>query len=619
MEIPFREIEELLLQVRRPGRYVGGEVNAVHKDWDHTPTRVCLAFPDVYDLGMSNLGMTILYDILNREEGVLAERTYIPWFDMAAQMRAAGIPLYSLESFRPLTDFDVLGFSLPYEILYTNLLEMLDLAGLPLQSEERDENHPLVIAGGHATFNPEPVADFVDAFLIGEGEEVIVEVVRAYEQVRDAPRADQLIALARIPGVYVPRFYDVAYHPGGTVASVTPNRPGVPERVQKRVLAVLPPPPTRQLVPNVSITHERGVIEIQRGCIRGCRFCHAGIVTRPVRERPPEEILAAAGRILEQTGYEELALLSLSSSDYSHIEEVVKGLAERYAGRHLSLSLPSLRIESFSVDLADAISEGRRTGFTFAPEAGTERMRRVINKDIPTGHMLEIARQVFERGWRTVKLYFMIGLPGEQAADVEAIIDLAYAVRSAGRKAHGRRAQVNVSVGTFVPKPHTPFQWAGLAAMDEIRTRQAELRRRLRGRGLKLSWNDPHTTLLEAALSRGDRRLSAVVQRAWERGARFDGWDEGFDAGTWAAAFAEIGLDPDFYAHRERPPDEVFPWDHIDVGVRKSFLLRQWELSCYAETRPDCRTQCTGCGIMTEFGTMWAPEWACPSKEQDTP
>jgi radical SAM family uncharacterized protein len=463
------------------------------------------------------------------------------------------------------------------------------------------------------------VADFVDAFLIGEGEEVIVEVVRAYEQVRDAPRADQLIALARIPGVYVPRFYDVAYHPGGTVASVTPNRPGVPERVQKRVLAVLPPPPTRQLVPNVSITHERGVIEIQRGCIRGCRFCHAGIVTRPVRERPPEEILAAAGRILEQTGYEELALLSLSSSDYSHIEEVVKGLAERYAGRHLSLSLPSLRIESFSVDLADAISEGRRTGFTFAPEAGTERMRRVINKDIPTGHMLEIARQVFERGWRTVKLYFMIGLPGEQAADVEAIIDLAYAVRSAGRKAHGRRAQVNVSVGTFVPKPHTPFQWAGLAAMDEIRTRQAELRRRLRGRGLKLSWNDPHTTLLEAALSRGDRRLSAVVQRAWERGARFDGWDEGFDAGTWAAAFAEIGLDPDFYAHRERPPDEVFPWDHIDVGVRKSFLLRQWELSCYAETRPDCRTQCTGCGIMTEFGTMWAPEWACPSKEQDTP
>ncbi|MBE9473189.1 MAG: radical SAM protein [Chloroflexi bacterium] len=386
--------------------------------------------------------------------------------------------------------------------------------------------------------------------------------------------------------------------------------------VLKRIVSVLPPSPTRLIVPTVDVAHNRAAVEIQRGCTRGCRFCHAGMVVRPVRQRPVEEVLEAIEAILRQTGFEEVGLLSLSSSDYSGIGGLVKGIVERFGDAHLSISLPALRADSFSVTLAKAIARGRRTGFTFAPEAATERLRAVINKPISTDQMLDVAREVFERGWRTIKLYFMIGLPGERMDDVQAIADLARAVRAVGRKAHGRRAQINVSVNTFVPKPHTPFQWVGLEPAHSIREKQALLRRELRGRGLKLNYGDPKATLLESVLTRGDRRLGAVVQRAWELGARFDAWGEQQNLEAWMRAFAEMGLDPDFYARRQRPPDETFPWEVVSTGVRKEFLLEEYRRSEHGETLADCREQCHGCGILGAYGDIWSEEWRCPQPTQ---
>ncbi|MDY6876887.1 MAG: TIGR03960 family B12-binding radical SAM protein [Chloroflexota bacterium] len=624
MQIDLERLERILPTVQKPGRYVGGEYNSVVKDWEAIPTRFCLAFPDIYDLGMSNLGLAILYDILNALPDVLAERTYMPWIDMIAAMREARIPLYSLESKRPLADFDVIGFSLPYEQLYTNLLEMLHLAALPLRAGERDERHPLIVAGGHAVFNPEPVSDFVDAFVIGDGEEVIVELVRAYQERRGEPREVQLRALACIPGVYVPRFYDVRYNADGTVAAIEPTSPNLPPwegqrrglPVLKRIVSSLPPSPARLIVPTVDVAHNRAAIEIQRGCTRGCRFCHAGMVMRPVRERPVEEVLEAIEAILPQTGFDEIGLLSLSSSDYSGIGRLVEAIVGRFGDAHLSISLPALRADSFSVTLTEAIAQGRRTGFTFAPEAATERLRAVVNKPISTDQILDVAREVFERGWRTIKLYFMIGLPGEQMDDVQAIADLTREVRMVGRKAHGRRAQINVSVNTFVPKPHTPFQWVGLDPAHSIREKQALLRRELRVRGLKLGYGDPEAALLEAVLARGDRRLGAVVQRAWELGARFDAWNEQQNLGAWKHAFDEIGLDPDFYARRQRLPDEIFPWEVVSTGVDKEFLLEEYRRSKYEETLTDCRERCHGCGILDTWGDHWSDEWRCPQPTQ---
>jgi radical SAM family uncharacterized protein len=622
MQIDPSKLEHILPAVRKPGRYVGGEYNSVVKDWEATPTRVCLAFPDIYDLGMSNLGLAILYDALNGLPDVLAERTYLPWVDMIGAMRATHIPLYSLESKRPLTDFDIIGVSLPYEQVYTNLLEMLDLAGLPLQAEERDTRHPLVVAGGHAAFNPEPVVGFVDAFVIGDGEQAMIDVVRAAQQVRGTPREAQLRALARIPGIYVPRFYDVRHNADGTVAAVEATAPEAQLPVFKRTISCLPPPPTHLIVPNVDVSHNRAAIEIQRGCTRGCRFCHAGVVTRPVRERPVAEVLEAIETIARQTGFEEIGLLSLSSSDHSGIESLVQAIMERFSDMHLSISLPALRADSFSVGLAEAVAQGRHTGFTFAPEAGTERLRGVINKPISTDRMLDVAREVFERGMRTIKLYFMIGLPGERMDDVQAIVDLSHAIRREGRKVHGRKTQVNVSVNTFIPKPHTPFQWVGLEPAASIRDKQAYLQRRLHGGGFKLSYSDPNTTLLEATLTRGDRRLGQVIQRAWELGARFDAWHEQQDMEAWRQAFTEAALAPDFYAYRQRPADEIFPWEAISTGVRRKFLLQEYQRSQDEQTLTDCRQGCHGCGILTAFGNGWSKEWRCPppteSGMQDT-
>lgn len=625
---PFQPVDSQLLDrilptVSKPARYTGGEWNSVVKDWSSVDIKIALTFPDVYDLGMSNLGLMILYDIVNRQPDLLAERVFAPWIDMEAAMRAARLPLFSLETRHPLMAFDIIGFTLPYEQLYTNLLNMLDLAGIPLRAVERDERWPLVVAGGSGCTNPEPMADFLDLAFVGEGEEAILEIARAYAEGRHLPRRQQLRRLARIKGVYVPRFYDVRYHDDGPVAEVTPLLPEAQFPVVKRIVAQLPPPPTRFIVPYVNVTHNRGTIEIQRGCTRGCRFCHAGMIFRPVRQRPMAEILEAVDRIVEQTGYEEIGLLSLSSSDYSHIGELVRTLSERYQDRHLSLSLPSLRLESFSVELADLLAQGRRSGFTFAPEAATERMRRIINKFIPDEQVLATAEGVYSRGWRTIKLYFMIGHPEETLDDVRAIVELTRQVLRVGRKHHGKKATVNVGVSTFVPQPHTPFQWVSVDTEERIREKQDTLKRGLRGQGLKLRWNSPEETFLEAALARGDRRLGAVVWRAWQLGAKFDAWNESFRWDAWQQAFAEADLEMSFYTHRRRSMDEVLPWDHISVAVKKSYLARDYRMSLAEQTRDDCRDGCYACGILAAFADLRsqtpAEAWECPAIPPSAP
>ena len=616
MTINQEKLERILPTVSKPGRYTGGEWNSVVKDWRATPTKVALAFPDVYDLGMSNLAIFVLYDQLNRRDDVLAERVFSPWPDMEAAMRNAGIPLYGLETRHAIMDFDLLGVSLPYEPLYTNTLNLLDLAGLPVLSTERDERFPLVVVGGHAAFNPEPMADFIDLFVLGEGEEIIHEIVDAFDEVRHADRLTQLRRMARIAGVYVPRLYGDRYLEDGTLAEIAPADPAAPPTVTKRIVPVLPPPPTRFIVPFVETVFNRAAVEIQRGCTRGCRFCQAGMVVRPVRERPLDELLAAVDEIVATTGFEEIALLSLSSADYTEIGALAEAVATRYRHRHLNISLPSLRIESFSVDLADALTGGRRTGFTFAPEAASERLRRVINKYIPEEQLLEVAEQVYSRGWRAIKLYFMIGQPTETDEDVRAIADLAQKVIRVGRRHHGRKAAVRVGVSTFVPKPHTPFQWEPMADLETIRRRQEILRQGLHGPGITFNWDDLEESLLEATLSRGDRRLGAVIRRAWQNGARFDGWHDQFRPQAWRDAFAAHSLDPAWYAQRRRLADEVFPWDHIDVGLQKRWLLTEYRNSLQEKTLLDCREHCYACGILRTYRNLRAatpPEaWKCP-------
>lgn len=612
-------LKRILPSVRRPGRYTGGELNQVRKDWESTPLRVALAFPDIYDLGMSNLGLAILYDIINREPDALAERVFAPWPDMEAALRSDGVPLYSLESRHPLTDFDVLAFSLPYETLYTNALNMLDLAGVPLSSRDRGANDPLVIAGGHACFNPEPMADFIDAFAIGEGEELILDVLDALRKGSHAgaSRDALLRVLANIWGVYVPSLYRVHYRPDGTPAEVESLSDAAKMPVTKRIVPQLPPPPTNLIVPYIETAHQRISIEIMRGCTRGCRFCHAGMINRPVRERPVDQILEAIEAALDSTGFESVGLLSLSSSDYSRISELVGAVKDRFTERHISVSLPSLRIETFSVDLMDALQGGTHTGgFTLAPEAATERMREIINKPVSSEQLLEAARQVFRHGWHHLKLYFMIGHPSETLEDVGAIADLCKAVLAEGRAIIGRRASVRAGVGTFVPKPHTPFQWVSCDTVEQIEAKQDLLRRSLRGPGLKLSWTDPRETLLEAWLSRGDRRLGRVILEALRRGARFDAWQEHFNYPAWMGAFTAAGLDPAFYTHRRRSTEELLPWDHINPGVRKEFLIQDYAWSLEGRTRVDCREQCFACGILPGYKALRrehpGDHWSCP-------
>lgn len=626
-----QKLDRILLKVVKPGRYVGGEVNITVKDWDSVPFRVALAFPDIYDIGISNVGLKILYDQINQRSDALAERTYAPWTDMEAIMRADEIPLYTLETFHPLVDFDILGFSLPYETVYTNTLNMLDLAGIPIHAEERTMAHPLVIAGGHGTMNPEPMHAFIDAFVIGEGEEVIhdvIDVVKEFKQkmkdemgdIFDLSSLEQrevlLQALTQVPGIYVPRFYRVSYLDDGTLAEVNPLIAEAPKKVTKRIVVHLPPPPTKFIVPNIEVVHNRISVEIMRGCTRGCRFCHAGMIVRPVRERSVEEVVAAAEAAIQATGFEELALLSLSSSDYTNIVELVTAVGKKFGDKHLNISLPSLRIESVSVDLMELLKDRRSGGFTLAPEAASERMRRIINKFIPDEEIINTTREIYARGWVTIKLYFMIGHPSETIEDVWAIADLCKRVLAEGRKVAGYKVKLNVGIGTFVPKPHTPFQWVACDTPEQIRTKQDLLKREMRDKNIKLSWMRIEDSQLEAWLTRGDRRMAEVIYSAWKNGVKFDAWNDQRHYETWMAAFAEHGLDPAFYTHRQRRTDEIFPWDHISSAVRKEYLFQDFRQSLEGQIRVDCREHCFACGILPTFSGIRRENpgnyWKCP-------
>jgi radical SAM family uncharacterized protein len=648
------KLDQILLKVQKPGRYVGGELNSTHKDWNSIQTKVAFVFPDIYDIGVSNVGLKILYDQVNQRDDALAERVYSPWLDMEALMRDNEIPLYALESKRPLTCFDLIGFTLPYETLYTNALNVLDLAGIPLRTNERDETHPIIIAGGHSTMNPEPMYAFIDAFVIGEGEEVIhdiIDVIQKYSpSLREtqgnkaipyeddasnsglglprrrftAPRNDVLHELAKIPGVYVPTFYEAYYLEDGTLSHIEPTVDDIPKIVTKRLVAKLPPPPTKFIVPNIDIVHNRVSVEIMRGCTRGCRFCHAGMITRPVRERTVDEVINAAKIAIKNTGFEELALLSLSSSDYSNVLELVTRVGEEFDGKHLKVSLPSLRIESVSIDLMERLKDKRAGGFTLAPEAATERMRRIINKFVPDEEVIDTTREIYRRGWTTIKLYFMIGHPSETLEDVQAIADLCKRVLAEGRKVIGYKAKLNAGISTFVPKSQTPFQWVSCDTPEQIKAKQSLLRRELmRDKNIKLSLTDAEDSFLEAWLSRGDRRMAEVVYSAWAKGSRFDAWREGKKYDAWIEAFEEQGLDPLFYTHRQRRTDEVFPWEHITAAVRKNFLFQDFRMSLEGEIRVDCRLNCFACGILPIFAQTRRENpgdvWKCPDVKSPAP
>lgn len=594
-------LDKLLYGVIKPGRYTNHEWQAVHKDWDATAIKIALAYPDLYEIGMSNLAIPILYELMNRQKDTLAERVFCPWVDMTTALKQAGIPLGTLESGRPLKDFDIVGFSLGYELNYTNVLTVLSLGGIPLLAADRGDFHPLVIAGGSAALNPEPMADFVDFFVLGDGEEVVLElldVIRQWGGKNKPGRAERLEQVASIPGVYVPSFYQAEYLPDGCLRSISPVNDIVPSAVKRRLVTSLPPPVNRPVVPYLEVIHDRGVVEIQRGCSRGCRFCQAGIIYRPVRERPREEVLDAVGSLVANCGYDEVSLLSLCTSDYPGIEKLVADITQRHP--EIAVSLPSLRLDSFSVSLVSSLPARRRSGLTFAPEAGSERLRNVINKVTSDDDILATAATAFERGWSGLKLYFMVGLPTETSEDAEAIVRLVSRVQQVGLR--GRRPQVRVSLATFVPKPHTTFQRVAQAEEAEISARCDLIRQGLRRTGTKLSWSDPRVSLLEAVLSRGDRRLGKVIYRAWQSGAVMDAWSECFGYAKWQVAFAESGLDPDSYARRERDPDELLPWSHIDIGINQAFFTREFRRAQAAEPTPDCRHEpCNACGFEKWF------------------
>ncbi|WP_337496893.1 TIGR03960 family B12-binding radical SAM protein [Clostridium sp.] len=615
--------DEILLKISQPARYIGGEVNMVKKDPSKVAVRFAMCFPDVYEIGMSHLGIQILYDMFNRRDDVYCERVYSPWMDLDPIMREQKIPLFAVESQDPIKKFDFLGITIQYEMCYTNILQVLELSQIPLHAEDRTEEDPIVIGGGPCTYNPEPIAPFFDLFYMGEGEVVYFDLIDRYKEIkaRGGSRKEFLEQAAQIPGIYVPGFYDVTYKEDGTIEAMTPNNPHAPQTVSKQLVMDMSDTwyPEKPVVPYLRATQDRVVLEIMRGCIRGCRFCQAGMVYRPVRERSLEELKRLARTMLKSTGHEEISLSSLSSSDYTKLEGIVNFLIDEFDGKGINVSLPSLRIDAFSLDVMSKVQDVKKSSLTFAPEAGSQRLRNVINKGLTEENILNGSAEAFKGGWNRVKLYFMLGLPTETVEDIQGIAELSEKVAEVyydtvpKEQRHGK-VQVTASTSFFVPKPFTPFQWAPMCTKEQFLERASIVNHRMKEmlnkKSLRYNWHEADVTVLEGVLARGDRKVAAVIEEAYRKGAIYDSWSEYFNNDIWMKAFETCGVDIDFYTTRERSLDEVFPWDFIDAGVTKDFLKREWANAQAETVTPNCRMRCSGCGVRKYGGGVCFEERA---------